>query len=281
MQKKNFTILILVIIIAVLILYIFSTTSLNKSLSENKQGLYIVEQAFPQYKVIKTFDTGLHLEAYILQDKKDPNKRTVTFTTEDGSVIVNGQLLAWDRSANKLTSLNQIYTNYFTSNPKANELYLNIKKYASYIQQGSNDAPHKFYAVIDPSCSYCNRLFEATQPAIKSGQLAVRWIPLGALHNSPEIVRSLFNSQDPLEALIKYHETKTYDKNKTQANEKAENNMKLSKYIQGFPTILYKTPQGALKISGGNKLPLTDAKIAENDNIQKINEFLLLTSNQF
>jgi hypothetical protein len=281
MQKKDLSILALVVIIVVLILYIFSTTSINSSLSGNKQGLYIVEQAFPQYKVIKTFDTGLHLEAYILEDKKDSNKRTVTFTSEDGSVIVNGELLVWDRGENKLTSLNKIYANYFTSNSKANELYLNIKKYASYIQQGSNDAPHKFYAVIDPSCSYCNRLFEATQPAIKSGQLAVRWIPLGALHNSPAIVKSLFNSKDPLKALIKYHETKTYDKNNTQANEKAENNMKLSKYIEGFPTILYKTPQDALKISGGSKLPLTDAKIAEKDNVKKINEFLLLTSSQF
>ena len=199
MQKKDIAILTLVTIIVVSILYIFSTSSLNKSLSGNKQGLYIVEQAFPQYKVIKTLDTGLHLEAYIPQDKKDPTKRTVTFTNENGSVIVNGQLLAWDRSENKLNSLNQIYTNYFTSNPKANELYLNIKKYSSYIQQGSNDAPHKFYAVIDPSCGYCNRFFEATQPAIKSGQLSVRWIPLGALHNSPAIVRSLFNSKDPLQ----------------------------------------------------------------------------------
>ena len=73
----------------------------------------------------------------------------------------------------------------------------------------------------------------------------------------------------------------TYNKDNTSANEKAKDNMKLSKYIQGFPTILYKTPQGALKISGGNKLPLTDAKIAQKDNVKKINEFLLLTSNQF
>lgn len=281
MQKKNFTILILIVAILVLVLYIFSITNVSKSSLNSKQGLYLVEQAFPQYKVIKTFDTGIHLEAYILEDKKDSSKHTVTFTSEDGGVIVNGELLAWDRNENKLTSLNQIYANYFTSTPEANKLYLDIKKYASYIQQGKDDAPHKFYAVVDPSCSYCNHLFEATQPAIKSGQLTVRWIPMGALRNSPDIVKSIFNSKDPLQAFINFHDTKSYDKNLIADNEKADNNLELSDDIHGFPTILYKTPEGALKISGGDKLPLTDAAIAEKDNIKKVNEFLLLTSNQF
>ena len=45
------------------VLYIFSTTNLNKISPDNKQGLYLVEHAFPQYKVIKTFYTGIHLQA--------------------------------------------------------------------------------------------------------------------------------------------------------------------------------------------------------------------------
>lgn len=50
-------------------LYIFSTTNLNKILPNNKQGLYLVEHAFPQYKVIKTFYTGIHLQTYITKIK--------------------------------------------------------------------------------------------------------------------------------------------------------------------------------------------------------------------
>ncbi|AEI36462.1 MULTISPECIES: DsbC family protein [Francisella] len=281
MQKKYFASLIVFVLFLLVIIYFFSTTNLNRSPFNNQQGLYIVEHAFPQYKVVKTFDTGIHLQAYILEDKKDPTKRTVTFTSENGDVIVNGELLAWDRNQNKLTSLNQIYANYFTSSTRANNLYLDIKKYATYIQQGSDNAPHKFYAIIDPNCGYCSSLFDASQPAIKSGDLAVRWIPLGSLHNSADVVDSILNSKDPLQALIQYHDTKVYDKNLTKSHEKAENNMKLSTEINGFPTIIYKTPEGALKISGGNKLPLTEAKIAEKDNIKKVNEFLLLTSNNF
>ncbi|AJI47919.1 DsbC family protein [Francisella philomiragia] len=281
MQKKSFAILSVFVLFLLVIIYFFSTANLSKSSFNNQQGLYLVKQAFPQYKVIKTFDTGIHLQAYILEDKKDPTKRTVTFTSEDGDVIVNGELLAWDRNQNKLTSLNQIYANYFTSSPQASDLYLDIKKYATYIQQGSDDAPHKFYAIIDPNCRYCASLFDASQPAIKSGDLAVRWIPIGSLQNSPDVVRSIFNSKDPLQALIEYHNTKKYNESLTKPNEKAENNMRLSTDISGFPTIIYKTPEGALKISGGNKLPLTEAKIAEKDNIKKVNEFLLLTSNSF
>lgn len=103
MQKKSFSILVLFVVILLVVLYIFSTTNLNKISPDNKQGLYLVEHAFPQYKVIKTFDTGIHLQAYILEDKKDPTKHSVTFTSEDGAVIVNGELLAWDSNQNKLT----------------------------------------------------------------------------------------------------------------------------------------------------------------------------------
>ena len=103
-------------VILLVVLYIFSTTNLNKISPDNKQGLYLVEHVFPQYKVIKTFYTGIHLQAYILQDKNDSTKHSVTFTSEDGGVI-NGELLAWDRNQNKLTSLNNIYANYFTSSP--------------------------------------------------------------------------------------------------------------------------------------------------------------------
>ena len=81
--------------------------------------------------------------------------------------------------------------------------------------------------------------------------------------------------------MIKYHKTKKYDQNLTQQNEKAESNLKLSSDIEGFPKIVYKTPQGALKISGGNKFSLTDTTIAAKANINKINEFLLLTSTNF
>ncbi|MGQ4002502.1 DsbC family protein [Francisellaceae bacterium CB300] len=281
MQKKNFTILILIVTILILLLYTFSITTFSSSKKVSNGSSQIVAQAFPQYKIIKSFDTGINLQGYILEDKKNPKKRTVTFTSEDGSVIVNGELLAWDRNENKLTSLNQIYANYFTTDDKANNLYLDIAKYGTYIQQGSDDAPHKFYAAIDPSCNYCDYLFNAAQPAIKKGLLAVRWVPVGALRNSPAIVNSIFNSKDPLKAFLDFHKTHEYDKTNIEKNPKAINNLKLSKDLLGFPTIVYKTNEGALKISGGDKLPLVDAAIAEKENVKKINEFLLLTSDKF
>lgn len=281
MQKKNFTILVLLMTVLILFVYIFISTSKLGDSRSHSQGLRLVEQAFPKHKVIKSFDTGINLEGYILEDKKDAKKRTVTFTSDDGSVLVNGELLAWDRNSNELTNLNQIYASYFISNEQANEVYLNIKKFGSYIQQGSDNAPHKFYAIIDPSCNYCSYLFTATQPAIKKGLLAVRWLPVGALNNSQKIVNSFFNSKDPLKTLLEYHDTKKYDKSNVAENDKASSNLKLAENIKGFPTIIYKTPQDALKISGGDKLPLIDAASAKNSNIEKINEFLLLTSNKF
>jgi thiol:disulfide interchange protein DsbG len=279
-QKQKFTILILIVTILVLLLYVFSITTISSAKPTNKSA-QIVQEAFPQYKIIKNFGREINLQGYILEDKNDPKKRTVTFTNDNGSVIVNGELLAWDRNENKLTNLNQIYANYFITDDKANNLYLDIVKYSSYIQQSGNDALHKFYAVIDSSCSYCNYLFDASQPAIKKSLLAVIWIPLGALRNSPPIVSSIFNSNDPLKLFSDYHDRHNYDKTNIQENDRATNNLKLLKNILGFPTIVYKNSEGALKISGGNKLPLVDTPIAKKENIKKINKFLLSTFDKF
>ncbi len=281
MEKKNFTILMLMVIILILLLYAFSITNFGSSKKAGLNSSQIMAEAFPQYKVIKSFDTGINLQGYLIEDKKNPEQRTVIFTSEDGSVIVNGELLAWDRNEKKLTSLNQIYANYFTTDDKANKLYLDIAKYGYYIQQGSDDAPHKFYAAIDTSCNHCDYLFNATQPAIKKGLLAFRWIPVGALRNSHAIVNSIFNSSDPLKAFLDFHKTHDYYKTNIEKNPKATNNLKLSKDLLGFPTIVYKTNEDNLKISGGDKLPLVDVAIAKKENIKKINEFLLLTSDKF
>ena len=269
----------IIIIFLILIIYIFSLKSINGN--DNNRSKSLIEKAFPQYNIIKQFDTGLHLQGFILEDKKTPNQKTVTFTSDDGSVIVNGELLAWDSSDNKLTNLNNIYTKYFIHDNNASELYLSIKKDAVCIQQGNDNAAHKFYAVIDPKCSYCNALFNASQPAIKSGSLAVRWIVVGALADSKEIVNSIYNSDSPITALIKYETTGEYDTTLTKANDSVQLNNSVREHINSFPTILYKNTQDYIKISGGSRLPLTTAKIAEKDNIKKVNEFLILTSNKF
>jgi hypothetical protein len=109
----------------------------------------------------------------------------------------------------------------------------------------------------------------------------VRWIPVGSFKNSLAVVNSLFNSKDPSAALIKYHKDKSYDKELVTDNKEASDNLLLLKDISSFPTIVYKTPQRAIKLSGGSKLPLAAAKIAEKDNIKKVDEFLLLTSKDF
>ena len=224
MEKRSFSIVVLAIVILLLIFYIVSTQSLSNSPNNKKAGHSLVSKAFPQYNIIKSFDTGMNLQGFILVDKQDPNKKTVTFTTKDGNTIVNGELLTWNLSENKLTNLNNIYVGYYQSDTKANDLYVAIKQNATYIQQGSNDAPKKIYAIIDPSCSYCHYLFKAVQPAIKSGQLVVRWIPIAKLGDSKHIVNSIFNSKDPLQSLIDYETNNAYDKD-AKDNVKTTNNI--------------------------------------------------------
>ena len=279
MNKKIFSLITLIVTLLILLIYIFSLKSINGN--DDARAKTLIEKAFPQYNIIKQFDTGIHLQGFILENKEKTQDKTVTFTSDDGSVIVNGELLAWDSSSNKLTSLNKIYTKYFTSDDNASELYLSIKKDGVYIQQSSDSAPHKFYAIIDPSCSYCHSLFIASQQAIKSGDLAVRWIVVGALNNSRDIANSIYNSDNRLDALVNYETTKEYNQDLTKDNDAVGSNDTIRNYIKSFPTIVYKNSQDYIKTSGGSKLPLTNAKIAEKENIIKVNEFLILTSDKF
>jgi thiol:disulfide interchange protein DsbG len=72
------------------------------------------------------------------------------------------------------------------------------------VEQGSPQAPHKAYVIFDPNCVYCHRLYAALQPQIASGQLTVRWVPVGFLKSSsPGKAYAILSAQNPVQALQK------------------------------------------------------------------------------
>ena len=185
----------------------------------------------------------------------------------------------WNKNTNKLEILNNFYKKHFNPEKDISNIYLNMKKNALYIQQGQDNAPHKLYAIIDPSCKYCNNLFKATQNLIQSGFLSVRWIPVGALNNSKHIVENFFNSENPLESLVSYYNNKKYNKF-IKDDKKTENNIFITKYIKRFPTVIYKTNEGYLRIYEGDDLPI-NKNLDNQNNIAKIKKMLVVASNEF
>ena len=155
-----------------------------------------------------------------------------------------------------------------------------------FIQQGQSDAKHSFYAVIDPNCSFCHALFEASQTAIKTGKLAVRWVVLGVVKpSSPLKAMAILNAQDPLKALVDNENAFNYDTEEdgiqplsritdAELNKLNQNIDALKNFIDAVPVIIYKNKQGEIRISGGDKLPLAASKKALEANQAKVNNFL-------
>lgn len=72
----------------------------------------------------------------------------------------------------------------------------------AYFQQGLNSAQHKLYVILDPNCIWCHRLFEMLQTPIAQGNVAVRWIVIGAVRpSSPGKAKSILGSPSPIAAL--------------------------------------------------------------------------------
>ncbi|MFZ9036272.1 MAG: thiol:disulfide interchange protein DsbG [Francisellaceae bacterium] len=286
MKKRLFALIIIIALVIIAALYFFS---IETSKRHNKLiARELIDNAFPQYTIVKQFDTGLNLEGFILADKKQPDKITVTYTTEDGQFIVNGNLIRFDPKTKYMTDMNAIYVDKFNKNEQAEKLLQALQK-THYIEQGKADAPHQIYVVIDPNCKFCHALFEATQSAINKGQLAVRWVIVGIVKpSSPQKAMAILAAKDPLSALKENEEKFDYAKEEggiapISAPDKAvieffnQNISALKGLVNVVPTIVYKNPQGFARISGGAKLPLKASKEAQKANEQKIDDFLILT----
>ena len=276
MSKKSYLISIISIIFIISFFYWFNSESIQRNNIYRAKTL--VTKAYPNFKIIKQFDTGIHLQAFIIKNKKT-NTKSVVYTNPKGDILIAGNMFSWNSADQKLTNINNLYITRVEKNKSANDIYEYIRG-SKYIQQGSNKAPHKFYAIIKLNCSYCNALFKASQEAIKLNQLAVRWIIIDNSNNK-SLVNNIYSSKEPLKALKEYELNKKYDNSSITKNNNTVKNNKIKKYISYLPTILYKNHEGLVRIINGDNLPLTPAKIAQKDNTKKVNQLLILLSNQF
>ena len=64
--------------------------------------------------------------------------------------------------------------------------------------------PRVMYVFFDPNCPYCHYLYSVSQQFVRSGQIEVRWIPLGLLTPSSEgKAAAILEAKNGPEALAK------------------------------------------------------------------------------
>lgn len=211
-----------------------------------------------QAVILQHFPAIGDIEGFVVTTNPPSDKKGILYVDNQGRFLVDGTLV--DANGNDL--MQKDYYQYIQ--PKnANTAYQTIAQTA-YIQQGSDSASHKLYAVIDPNCIFCHKGFEALQSKISSGQLAVRWIVIGLIKpDSKAKALAILAASDPLAAL---------QQNETAFNEQQEEggitplanasdaimaklnaNMQFASanQVMQTPTFFYKDASGNMKIEAG------------------------------
>lgn len=200
--------------------------------------------------ILNQFSAIDNLEGYVVQSTQN-NAQTILYIDNRGRYLLSGTIL--DQNMQNISAQN--YQTYIA--PQSASTAFNYLANVSYIQQGSNSAPHQAYIVFDPNCIFCHRLFETLQPFIQNGSLAIRWVPVAFLKaTSTGRAYAMLSSSNPEAVLIQN------EKNFNEATEEGgipplsnpsakvqqqlQNNMAFltESQIQAAPAIFYKNASG-------------------------------------
>ncbi len=128
-----------------------------------------------QLIISKQFNAIDNLEGFVVKAKTGQGQSGLIYADKDGKYVVFGNIISAD--GKNISQAN--YKQYIQSGIA--EKALKNAASTSWFMTGSKTAPHQAYFIFEPNCSVCHLLYKALQPAIKSGQLAVRWIPVAFL----------------------------------------------------------------------------------------------------
>ncbi len=212
-----------------------------------------------QITINQTFDSPAGLYGFVVT--ADNGQEGIIYTTKDGKYIINGQILDADGNLTQ-----KDFEKYIE--PKATELAYDSVRHTDYIQQGSDDAKHKIYIVVDPNCSACHTAYILLQDAIKNNDLAVRWVVVGIIKpSSPAKAMAILTSKKPLQSMAtnenKFNTATEQGAITPLLNPSEEAKQQLAKNmnfmqkakIMATPVFIYQTKSGVKKLIKG--LPQT------------------------
>ncbi len=211
-----------------------------------------------QVTVLRHFKATANLEGFVVQSKGKMPQVGILYADRAGRYLVSGAVITADGK----NLAEKDYAKYVQ--PHAAVKAFKTIANTAWIEQGKADAPHKLYAVIDPNCIFCHRFYQAIEPMIKSGQIAVRWIVIGLIKpSSAAKARAIFAANEPLAALAeneaKFKESieeggiKPLTTANMIADGKLARNMTFARAnaIAQTPTLYFKTKAGVLSMDRG------------------------------
>ncbi len=125
--------------------------------------------------------------------------------------------------------------------------------------------PVRLFVFFDPNCPYCHRVYEALQPYVGRGGIAVRWIPVGILtQSSYGKAAALLEAKDPERALARMEEgTRAGRGDIRPRRANAQTAQALARAVAlfqesgaaGVPFLVYRTGVGQLRAVTGEPPP--------------------------
>ena len=200
------------------------------------------------YTVIKRFPTdAAALTGYVL--KNQHGKYGILY--EVGDLIIAGQVV--DKDGKNLSD------QYESENIPQPDYVAAVKTLESdkyLVIDGKKGAP-VIYAIADPNCTFCHRLYAQTRDWVKQGKVQLRWVMVGFLKpSSPGRAAAIMAAKDRAKAYVENYsafDEKTEEgglaelkpipadlQKVLQAHEKLMSDLR----FQGTPGLIYKTKDG-------------------------------------
>lgn len=237
---------------------VLSSTSFASLLSSSDPAKQLVEQlGNGQVNVVKEFDGLGNLKGFVVSPQGHSDQKAVVYADKDGKYMIPGPIV--DSAGNNVAQAD--YEKYVLSE-QSPAIFAAAEK-TNWVQDGSNNAPHKVYIMIEPNCIACHMLYKEIKPAIQSGQLAVRWIFVSFMKpQSDGQVAAILQNQNP-SAAIAMDESKFNEQTETggavpvavspATKVKIKQNMDfMSKYnFVGTPVVIYKSNAGSYQVVRG------------------------------
>jgi thiol:disulfide interchange protein DsbG len=152
--------------------------SVAETLTGEQKGELLIQNLTHHYvQVTSHFDAPGGLIGYVIQPvgKKRGN---IIYTDAAGEYLFSGNIV--NAAGENIT---QQETDTYINSKLVGQMYQEMSQ-LNFFTQGKDEAPHKIYIMFDPNCSICHMVFSMVQPMIDSGDLQVRWVPVGIMQMS-------------------------------------------------------------------------------------------------
>jgi thiol:disulfide interchange protein DsbG len=148
----------------------------------------------------RPFDTGTELRGFAGIAGQQP---VAVYVLRDGSAIVGARLGADGKP------LDDERVRRLFAQPMSEEIASKLAA-ATWVQDGSADAPRVVYTFSDPNCVYCHRFWSSARPWVDSGKVQLRHIIVGVIKaNSSTKAAAILGAQDRTAALL--HNERQFD----------------------------------------------------------------------